>query len=493
MKKGKFYITTSIVYTNASPHIGFAFELTQADVIARYFRLLNKKVYFLTGSDEHGLKIQKKAEEEGLSFKEFTNKIVKKVKELIKKLEISNDNFIRTTQEDHIFVVKKIWKELEKKNLLYKKKYQGYYCPGCEAFLSEKDLVDKKCPVHNSECVLTEEENYFFKLSLFSKKILNLIEKEKIKIFPPEKKKEIISLLKEGLFDISFSRSKEKVKWGIEVPQDPSQTIYVWFDALLNYLSGIKYLKNQKDFSYWWPPELQCIGKDILKFHAIYWPAILLSLSLPLPKALFVHGFLTINGEKISKSLGNIIDPLYLIEKYSSSALRYYFIREISTFSDGDFSEEKLIKRYNSELAFGLGNLISRNFTLLSSLKKEIILKKGKGSLSQFTQEKISNFHQLMKQYKLNEAYSVLWEIVKENNRYLNSYKPWEKDLKEREKILLPQLISLLYLMKWLYPIFPSKSQIFFDFLKLNLFEEKKWFSKKIKIKKIAPLFPAIK
>ena len=493
MKKDKFYLTTSIVYTNNPPHIGFAFELTQADVIARYYRLLKKDVYFLTGTDEHGLKIQKRAEEENKNYQDFTNEISKQVKELIKKLEISNNGFIRTTdRKKHIPLVRKIWQELEKKGLLYKKRYKGYYCPGCEVFLLEKDLVDKKCPIHKKECRLEEEENYFFRLSFFSKKILDLLNKDKIKIFPKERKKEIISLLKKGLKDISFSRSREKVKWGIEVPTDPSQTIYVWLDALLNYLSGLEYLTNREKFNFYWPPDIQCIGKDILKFHAIYWPAILLSLSLPLPKAFFVHGFLTINGEKISKSLGNVIDPLYLIEKYSSSALRYYFIREIPTFFDGDFSEEKLINRYNSELAYGLGNLISRSFTLLSGLKKEIVLKNQRTALLNFTKKQILKFHQLMKNYKLNEAYNALWEIVKENNRYLNTYKPWEKDRREKEKILIPQLTSLVYLMKWLFPLLPSKTNSFFKFLNLDILKEKEWFQKKIKIKKIEYLFPYI-
>ena len=492
-KMKKFYLTTSIAYTNSSPHLGFALELVQADVIARYQRLLGKKVYFSTGTDEHGLKIEKIAQEKGLSPKEFVDEIVFQYQELTKKLNISQDDFIRTTDEKrHIPAVKKAWRILLKNGDLYKKRYQGYYCVGCEAFWLEKDLQGKKCPIHQQECVLVEEENYFFRLSRYQEKLLKVLSQEKIKIYPQSKKKEVITLIKKGLPDISFSRDRKKLNWGIEVPNDQTQVIYVWCDALINYLSTIGYSNNLKKFNTFWPADLHCVGKDILKFHSLIWPAMLMSLKLPLPRAIFVHGFLTINGQKISKSLGNVIDPFYLIKKYNSECLRYYLIKEIPTFNDGDFSEEKLIQRYNTELADGLGNLVSRLFALSSAYKEGFILKPTKNELTEKSKKIIAKYQEKMENYALEEAISILWQLVKENNRYLNSEKPWAKNEGEKKKILTNSLGLLFLTLKWLSPVLPSSTEKIFAHCHLSLKNEKEWFNKTIKINKIEPIFPKI-
>ncbi len=360
--KNQFYITTSIAYTNAPPHIGFALELIQADVLARHHRILAEDVFFLTGTDEHGVKIVKAAEKSGKSPKEFTDEISAKFRELASSLNISNNDFIRTTdQARHWPIVQKCWSKLKKNGDIYKKNYKGLYCVGCEAFITQKDLVDGKCRIHLKEPEEVNEENYFFKLSKYSDEIKELIEKDEVKIIPQEKKNEMLSFIKaslpagrQGLEDVSFSRPSKDLKWGIPVPGDDSQTIYVWADALVNYLLPEKY----------WPADIHCLGKDILRFHATIWLGMLLSLKLPLPKSIFVHGFITSDGQKMSKSLGNVVSPFELIEKYGADAVRYFLLREIPSTEDGDFTIEKFENRYNADLASGLGNLVARVITL---------------------------------------------------------------------------------------------------------------------------------
>jgi len=425
--ENKFYITTSIAYTNAPPHIGFALELVQADVLARYNRKLNKEVFFLTGTDEHGLKVQKEAEKHGLSPEEFSNQIAEQFKTLKDPLNISNDDFIRTTDiKRHIPVVEKIWQKLVDNRDIYKQPYKGYYCVGCEAFITQKELVDGKCSIHKTEPQLIEEENYFFRLSKYQKQIEEIIGSDKIKIFPEERKNEVLSFVKQGLEDVSFSRSIKSLKWGIPVPGDTEQIMYVWADALTNYISAIGYSTDVKTFGKLWPADVQCIGKDILRFHSIYWPAMLLSLGLSVPKSLLVHGFITANGQKMSKSLGNVIDPFGLVEKYGTDAVRYYLLREIPTTKDGDFTIEKFEKRYNSDLAFGLGNLSARISTV--ALKNNI---KAEGSIND--KELADKLEQIKKEYselidqiKLNEALEKIWDLIGFCDRYIEKEKIWE-------------------------------------------------------------------
>jgi len=370
----KFYITTAIAYVNAKPHIGFALELLQADVLARYNRLLGKDVFYLTGTDEHGAKIVRAAEAQGKDIATFAGKISAEFEKLTGALNISNNDFIRTSdQERHWPSVQKIWKKLEESGDLYKKNYKGYYCVGHEAFLKKSSLKGGLCPDHGAEPEVIEEENWFFKLTRYAGVIKEKIKSDEFKIVPETRKNEVLKLL-DDVEDVSFSRPSKDLIWGVPVPGDPTQTMYVWVDALTNYISALDYANEGELYQKFWPADVHLIGKDITRFHAIFWPAILLSAGLPLPKALYVHGFITADGQKMSKTLGNVIDPFKLVEKYGVDVTRYFLLREIPSGDDGDFSYDKLERRYNADLANTYGNLVSRILTLIDkSLNGELI------------------------------------------------------------------------------------------------------------------------
>lgn len=451
MKK-KFYITTSIAYTNAPPHLGFALELVQADVLARYHRLLKEDVFFLTGTDEHGLKIEKKAKEEGKKPIEFTTELAKKFQQLTQVLNISNDDFIRTTdQKRHWPTVKEFWLKLMTKGDLYKKKYQGLYCIGCEAFLKEKDLVNGQCPIHQKKPELIEEENYFFRLTKYLSQVKKEIKENKIKIIPVSRRNEILSLLEQPIEDISVSRVKEKCSWGIPVPNDPQQVIYVWFEALLNYLYPQKY----------WPADVHCLGKDIVRFHSIIWPALLLAAGLKRPRIIFIHGFITAGGEKMSKSLGNIVDPFELIEKYGTDPVRYFLLREIPPTEDGDFTEKRFIERYNGDLAHGLGNLVARIITLANKFQvqdfKLPIASKFKIKITKTKKQ----YQKALKEFKFNEALAIVWSLISFCDQYIDQEKPWElKDKKlKNQKVINNLLIALNEIAQLLKPFLPQTSE----------------------------------
>lgn len=441
----KFYITTSIAYTNAPPHIGFALETIQADVLARYSRLLGKDVFFLTGTDEHGIKIERAAEKAGKTPEEFTNEISGEFQKLTKVLNVSNNDFIRTTdRKRHWLTVEKVWKQLFKKENIYKKKYKGFYCVGCEAFLKEKDLVNSKCPIHKTKPEIIEEENYFFKLSKYANQVKEEIEKGDIKIIPETRKNEILSFINQGVEDISISRSKKSLKWGIPVPGDENQVIYVWFEALLNYL----YPENR------WPADVQCIGKDIFRFHALIWPAMLFALDLPRPKNILVHGFVNVNGQKMSKSLGNVIDPFELVKKYGVDAVRYFLLREISSTEDGDFTEEKFKERYNADLASGIGNLVARILRLAQSQDFELKIENKE------LEEKIKNteedYKKLLSDFKFNESLAQIWELISYCDRYIEKEKPWET--KDR-KAICNLLYAISRIADFIEPFLPGASK----------------------------------
>jgi methionyl-tRNA synthetase len=451
----KFYITTSIPYTNAAPHIGFALEAVQADVLARYNTKLKKDVYFLTGTDEHGLKIKKAAEAVGKSPKQFVDEISAKFLNLTKVLNISNTDFIRTTDEErHIPAVQKIWQELDKNGDIYQKRYSGWYCAGCEAFVTEKELINGQCPIHKKEPELIEEENYFFKLSKYLPEIKKQIEKNSLSIIPESKKKEVLGFISTGMEDVSFSRSKDKY-WGIPVPGDESQVIYVWGDALPNYISAIGYSTDKKKFKKYWPANMHCIGKDILKFHAIIWPAMLLSLKLKLPECIFVHGFIGVNGQKMSKSLGNIVDPFELISKYGADAVRYYLLREISPTEDGDFSIDKFEARYNSDLASGIGNLVSR----IEALKKKIginskVSKEFKTTAKKAEQDCVYALESL----RFNEALKIILIFAGFCDKKIEQEKPWEN--RENSKQVIADLdFAVAKIGDLLEPFLPETSE----------------------------------
>ncbi len=448
----KFYITTSIAYTNGPPHLGFALELIQADVMARQKRLLGENVWFLTGTDEHGLKVAQKAKKLTRQPQDFCNEIVAQYEKLIKEFNISNNDFIRTTdQKRHWPGVRKLWAEMNKAGDIYKKDYEGLYCLGCESFIKEKELVAGQCPYHQKKPERIKEENYFFRLSKYSDQIINILNNKTIEIIPSTKTKEMISLAKEGLEDISFSRPKDKMEWGIPVPGDESQLIYVWGDALTNYLSAIGYGWAEDNFEKYWPADIHFIGKDISKFHTLIWPGMLLSVGLPLPKKVFIHGFLTADGQKMSKSIGNVIDPFVLLQKYGTDPVRYFFLREISATEDGDFSFNKFEERYNADLASGLGNLTARIITLAGRIKTENILVPDGEIINEIEKTKES-CQVLLNNFKFNIALEKIWNLIAFSDHYIETKRPWETEDKKVINNLLFLLNSVAHLIEPFLP-----------------------------------------
>lgn len=504
----KFYITTSIPYLNGKPHIGHVLEFIQADVLARYHRLINDDAWFLSGTDEHGIKIYRTAQAYGKNEKDFIDELAKEFEDILKKLNISNDDFIRTSdRQRHWPGVEKLWLALVNNGDIYKKSYKGLYCPGCEAFLKKSDLIDGKCPIHNiKDLDVVEEENWFFKLSKYKKDVKKKIESGEIKIIPERRKKEILNLIDEAE-DVSFSRPVETLKWGIPVPNDPSQTIYVWADALTNYISALGYGSADARFNKFWPADVHLIGKDIFRFHALYWPAMLLSVGLALPKAIYVHGFIAVEGEKMSKSIGNVIDPFELIKKYGVDPLRYFLLREISSTEDGDFSYKKLEDRYNGDLANNLGNLISRVAKLIETkLNSELNFDEKfiDHEAKQKVEETLAKYKKAIEEFRLHEALTVVWDLLAYANSFIDIHKPWARD--ENASHLLKTLTTTLGIIlnaAWfIKPFLPETSDKIFavfgsDPLRPSFSEAsdnyKTWIGKKFVVAKFEPLFPRLK
>ncbi len=497
-KKRKFYITTSIAYTNAPPHLGFALEVIQADVLARYNRFLGKEVFFLTGTDEHGTKVARAAKEAGKTPKEFCDEISARFKDLKEILNLSNDDFIRTTDKKrHWPAVKKVWLKLKENGDIYKKKYKGLYCSGCEAFITKKDLKNGKCLIHQIEPKTIEEENYFFRLSKYSERIEKIIEKEIIKIIPESRKNEMLNFVKQGLEDISFSRPRKNLKWGIPVPDDNTQTIYCWADALTNYISAIGYFKETKEFKKYWPADVHCLGKDIQKFHCAIWPGMLFSLGLALPKTIFIHGFITVGGQKMSKSLGNVTDPFELVKKYGTDALRYFLLREIPPTEDGDFTYQKFEERYNSDLAKGLGNLVARVLTMAERTK---IQEYSHLAIEPEIDQSWENYKKALDEFKFNEALMAIWDLISFADGYIERERPWEVitvlPTKEKNQRTLKQRVAisnLLFILgniaQMLQPFLPETSEKIFKQLGIK-FDKKPW---KFKVERAnKPLFQRI-
>ncbi len=461
----KFYVTTSIPYVNAPPHIGHALEFIEADVLARYHRQAGNGVLFLTGTDEHGLKVVKSAEAAHKTPKEWADKISLKFKELTAALNISNDDFIRTTDEKrHWLGAQKLWRGLEKAGDIYKKNYRGLYCVGHEAFITEKDLKGGLCVIHKTKPEIFEEKNYFFRLSKYSRKIKSLIKNNKFIILPVSRRNEILSLLKEGLDDVSFSRPRKDLNWGIPVPNDPDHTMYVWCDALSNYITALGYgQKNTKyqiqntKFKNYWPANVHVIGKDILRFHAAIWPAMLLSAGLPLPKTIFVHGFITVGGEKMSKTIGNVIDPFKVVKKYGVDALRYYLLREIPSSGDGDFTYEKFEERYNADLAKGLGNLVARVLALAVKSEVKLLPKKFESA----AEEAEKNIEKAISEFKFNNALAEIWQLIALGDKYVDDKKPWTltPNSKEFKEIIGSLLYLISEISRLLTPFLPETSE----------------------------------
>jgi methionyl-tRNA synthetase len=401
----------------------------------------------LTGTDEHGQKIQESAEKAGLKPQKFVDNVSNGFKEAFKLLNISNTNFIRTTNRDHEKAVQNVLQELYDKKLIYKGTYESYYCVGCEQDLTKSDLVDGKCPLHNCEPELKKEEAYLFKLSFFKKELLKLIKTKKYEILPEERRNEVITFIESGLKDISISRLKEKVYWGIELPFDKKHTCFVWIDAFWNYISG---LKDKKNFDKFWPADVQLMAKDILRVHATIWPALLLATKNKLPKTLFVHGYFTVDGRKMSKSLGNVISPIDLVKKYGTDSVRYFLMRSIPFGGDGDFSELRLVERHNNELANKLGNLISR----VSTLAEKYGLEKTENKL--LKKLKLKEIQKDIENYGLDKALNEIFSFVDACNEYVQEKKPWET---QDKKVLYELADSIKAIAILLWAFIPETSE----------------------------------
>lgn len=466
----KRYITTAIPYVNGLPHIGHAVDYCLADVYARYHKLLGDEVRFQAGTDEHGGKIFQKAKELNIPVQEYVDQNAEKFRDFIKALDVEYTDYIRTSDNEHVRRVQEIWLKL--KDHIYLEKYSGWYCTGCERYITQKEYDENKgiCPDHQKAYEKLEEENYYFRISDFKDEIREAITSGEMLILPDFRKKEILKLLDESP-DVSISRPKSQLTWGITVPDDSDQTMYVWLDALSNYITVLGY--PDKDIGEWWPASAQFVGKDILRFHAIIWPAILLGLGLPLPKVIVSHGFVLSNGQKMSKSIGNVVNPVEVIDRYGTDAFRYYFLRHVDTFADSDFTWDKFISAYNNELANDFGNLVQRLATL--AVKNNITILPREHELDQ-------EYKNLMDGFKYSEAFEYVWEKIQNLNKKIDEEKPWilakNKETVKLEECLNNLINGLLDCSYALSPFMPTATN-----------KVSKIFSDKINLPK-SPLFP---
>ena len=456
----KFYITTSLPYINSKPHIGFALEAVQADVVARWQRLLGNEVWFLTGTDEHGSKIAKIAKEANSTPEAVSQQNSDEFAKLKTVLNLSNDDFIRTSDKlRHWPGAQALWQKLVESGDIYKSEYRGLYCVGCESFVTEKDLVDGKCPIHLTAPEVVEEKNYFFRLSKYADQIFQKISSGELKVIPEGRAKEILNVIEEGLTDVSFSRPVSALPWGIPVPGDDEQTMYVWCDALSNYISAIGYGQDEGRFNKWWPADLHMIGKDISRFHTAIWPGMLFSAGIALPKKIFIHGFISSGGRKMSKSLGNVVSPEEVVGKYGADVLRYYLLKEIPNSDDGDFSWNRITEIYNSELANNLGNLLSRSLTMLEKYQNS---KVPKLATDLWATDKIwQELTVAIDKLDFNKFIQIVNELVKIMNQYVDQEKPWvlAKDRNDKlEEVLYRLLEGLRQVGIMLYPCLPDTS-----------------------------------
>jgi len=504
----KAYITTPIYYVNDVPHIGHAYTTIIADTLARYSRLIGLETFFLTGTDEHGQKIEEAAKKRGKNPKEYADEISLKFKTLWDYMDISYDKFIRTTDEDHMRGVQKAFETMYKKGDIYKDYYEGFYCVSCETFFTQTQLIeDEFCPDCGKHTQIVKEESYFFRLSKYEDKLLQWYEDKEKCVIPKSKKNEVISFVKQGLQDLSITRTS--FEWGVKLPQsinDPKHVMYVWLDALMNYLTALGYGKDEKLMNLW-PAIVHLVGKDILRFHAIYWPAFLMSLDLPLPKHIAAHGWWTRNGEKMSKSKGNVIDPKDVADAYGLENFRFFMLREVPFGQDGDFSQRALIDRINSDLSNDLGNLLNRVIGMSGkyfdfNIDSKDVIKYHKKEFEQ-AEKYIDNIPEFIYNVQTNRYLEELWKILSLANQSITIYEPWTmmKEGKKEEAMALVALIANLLAKTavMLSPVMPKTCDIIADSLGFridnesykNLIENSKLL-KPFTIKKVPPLFPKI-
>ena len=499
-----YYITTPIYYVNDVPHIGHAYTTLACDVIARFKRLDGFNVFFLTGTDEHGQKVELAAKNKGVAPKEFVDEVSQNFRSLLKCMNFSNDDFIRTTEKRHLDSCKKIWKKLLENGSIYLDKYSGWYSVRDEAFYSETEIVDGTAP-SGAPVEWVEEPSYFFNLSKWEDKLLKFYEENNNFILPNSRRNEVISFVKGGLKDLSVSRTS--FSWGVKVPNNDDHIMYVWLDALTNYLSACNYSSSENDaLSKFWPADIHMVGKDIVRFHAVYWPAFLMAADLPLPKKIFAHGWWTNEGNKISKSLGNVIDPFELVEKYGVDQIRYFLMREVPFGNDGDFSNSQLINRINSDLANSYGNLFQRVISMIFKNCNEFIpirpneFQDEDLKLINSIRNSLQNYRSLMDEQKFDQFLKNIWLVISDANKYVDNQAPWslkKNDFQRMEVVLYTLIETIRQISIMLQPFIPNTSKSILDHIQIPLVQRdiksvELFIDGGIKISTPKPLFPRI-
>ncbi|MGZ5337745.1 MAG: methionine--tRNA ligase [Solirubrobacterales bacterium] len=495
-----YFITTPIYYVNAEPHLGHAYSTIAADIVARHMRQRGEEVFFQTGTDEHGEPTARAAEEQGVSPKQLADRNAPRFKELMPKINVSADFFIRTTDPEHVAVVQDVIQRVHDNGYVYEGTYEGWYCPRCADFKTGSEIAEgNRCPIHGIELEREKEENWFFKLSAFQERLEELYEQQPDFVIPDFRRNEAIGFVKQGLQDVSLSRPK--LKWGVPLPWDSEQVVYVWWDALLNYVSGLTYARPGEDLTErFWPPDLHVMAKDILKFHAVYWPALLWAADIELPKRMVIHGYLLMEGQKMSKSLGNVLDPFEVIERFGADALRYYCFREVSFGQDGSVSAAGFEARYENELANEYGNLASRTLAMIARYRDGVIpeaaIDPQLGEAFEGAVERVSG---LFDRVELTQALEEAWKLVRRLNQYVEESRPWDlakdpDDAKQLDQVLYSLAEGLRVTTLLLHPFVPETAETLLGTLGEEGRELAELGSRGggQRVEKLAPLFPKL-